>query len=198
MLELYLPYLIALAIGMETPGHGQDVATIAAVPEATEEAVKPGTAAEEIGAATQAATEEVAEAVATATEGARTPEPQIATGQYTTALEVKPILGMTKLQWAAISHDGGNDLLYFSNLLAWRCGLWEIRYGINGAPATEVFEMEPCHEDTAQPNAMVDLVNYPIWVTLPGESIQILRIEVTFDDGTEDFVEVERSRILLP
>ena len=169
MFELYLPYLIALAVGIEVPGQGEAELAETAMQES-----------------------------ATSTDALREPEPQIATGQYTTALEVKPILGMTKLQWAAISNDGGNDLLYFSNLLAWRCGLWEIRYGINGAPATEVFDMEPCHEGTAQPNGMVDLVNYPIWVTYPGESIQTLRIEVTFDDGTEDFVEVERSRILLP
>jgi len=184
MFELYLPYLIALAVGIEMPGAGEGQVAVADIAVAAEGSGKPAT------------TQETATAVSTGAE--REPEPQVATGQYTTALEVKPILGMTKLQWAAISHDGGNDLLYFSNLLAWRCGLWEIRYGINGAPATEVFEMEPCHENTAQPNAMVDLVQYPIWVTLPGESIQTLRIEVTFDDGTEDFVEVERNRILLP
>lgn len=189
MLELYLPYLIALSLGMEMPAEGS-AATATAVAETS--------AGQSVDANANAVSAEASAPVTAGTSTARDPEPQVATGQFTTALEVKPILGMTKLQWAAISNEGGNDLLYFSNLLAWRCGLWEIRYGINGAPATNVLEMEPCHLDTAQPNAMTDVVGYPIWITQPGDSIQTLRIEVTFDDGTEDFVEVERRQILLP
>ena len=39
----------------------------------------------------------------------------------------------------------GQDLLYFTNLLAWRCGLTAIRYRINANEPVE-FTMEPCYE----------------------------------------------------
>lgn len=202
MLELYLPYLIALSLGLDMPTEGRAPDTGNATNLITEQSAEGG--ANAVAAAVANATAEVsataAETTATTagTNAAREPEPQVATGQFTTALEVAPIVAMTKLNWVAISNDGSNDLLYFSNLLAWRCGMWEIRYGINGAPATNVLEMEPCHTNTASPNAMTDVINYPIWVTLPGESIQSVRVEVTFDDGSEDFAEMQRTQILLP
>lgn len=196
MFELYLPYLIALGLGMEMPPEGQAiVADTAQVATTQTQTTQTQTAS---GNSSTESAEAPAAQVTTGTTALREPEPQVATGQFTTALEVKPILSMTKVNWAAISTDSGSDMLFFSNLLAWRCGLWEVRYGINGAPADTVLEMEPCHMDTAQPNAMTDVVGYPIWVTFPGGSIDTLRIEVTFDDGTEDFVEVQRTQIVLP
>ena len=162
MLELYLPYLIALALGMDV------------------QAAEPGENSGTLPAET-----------------VRAPEPQVVDGSYTSAIEVKPILDMTQVQWVAIGTESGNDLLYFSTLLAWRCGLWEIRYGING-DATTVLPMEPCHMDSLAPGAMVDLINFPIYLTFPKDSIQTLRIELTFDDGTEDFVDLARAQILLP
>ena len=74
----------------------------------------------------------------------RAPEAQVPTGQYTTAAEVRPILGMTKQSWAAVRLYEGQDLVYFTHLLSWRCGLWSIRWGVNGAPATNEVPLEPC------------------------------------------------------
>lgn len=196
MFELYLPYLIALGLGIDMPPETQAaVADTAQVETQQTQTAQTQTAS---GNSSTQSTQSPTATATTSTATAREPEPQVATGQFTTALEVKPILSMTKANWAAISTDSGSDMLFFSNLLAWRCGLWEIRYGINGAPADTVLEMEPCHIDTAQPNGITDVVGYPIWVTFPGGSISSVRIEVTFDDGTEDFVEVQRTQIVLP
>ncbi len=174
MFELYLPYLIATAFGMSF----EDSQTAVIVPQAEE-------IAPEVEVAETATSNWVA-------------EPQVADGRYTSAIEVKPILGMTERNWVAIDNDGTNDLVYFTHLMAWRCGLFEIRYGFNGDPADTVLPMEPCYMDTGQPNGLVDIINYPIYLVMPSESVQSVRIEVVFDDATESGVELLRNQIVMP
>ncbi len=171
MFDLLLPYVIGLAIGIEPDAPVEDLG-LALLPPVVE------------GSGDLAVMGD--------------PEPQIPTGKFTTAVEVKPILGMTKDNWVAVRAYEGQDLLYFSHLLAWRCGLWDISYGVNGAPAETVVGMEPCHEDTAQPNSLMDVINYPIYATLPLDSVETVYVEVVFDDGTTDFAQFNRSEILIP
>jgi hypothetical protein len=116
---------------------------------------------------------------------------------YTTAAEVKPILLMTKAQWIAIREYDGKDLIYFTNLLAWRCGVEQIAWGINGGPATTVMPMEPCHEDTAQPNALLMETILP-YAEAPLGAITSVSLAVTFDDGSVETAEYERKAVLMP
>ncbi len=128
----------------------------------------------------------------------RMPEAQDATGKFLNATEVRPILDATKASWVAVRLYEGQDLLYFTNLLSWRCGLWEIRYGINGAPADQVLEMEPCHLETTQPGAVTDPVGFPIYLTFAPDSVQSVTVEIDYDDGTTDVATFERGGILIP
>ncbi len=138
-----------------------------------------------------------ASAVEQATE-TRTPEPQDPTGRFLNATEVRPILDATKASWVAVRLYEGQDLLYFTNLLTWRCGFWEIRYGINGAPVNQVLAMEPCHVDTAQPGGITDPVGFPIYLTFAPDSVQSVTVEIDYDDGTTDVATFERNGILIP
>jgi len=131
-------------------------------------------------------------------EAARLPESQTPTGRFTTASEVKPILGMTRASWIAIGQQDGTDFVYFTNLVAWRCGLWEIRYGLNGGPPETVLPLEPCYDETASPNAITDPVTYPIYVVAPGGSVESIELEILFDDGTTDAAVYSRQSVLMP
>lgn len=117
---------------------------------------------------------------------------------FTTAAEVKPILDATKPQWIAVREFDGKDLLYFTNLLAWRCGVSEIRYGLNGAAAETVFAMEPCHNGTAQPNALMMANGELPYITLDLASVATVSVRVVFDDDTTTTADYDRKAILTP
>lgn len=180
MIDLFLPLVIGIAIGIEPPQ--KDVA----------QASEPVTTTQ----MTQA--EQLEQGSGDDLSAAREPEPQIPTGKYTTAIEIRPILGMTKTNWVGVREFNGNDLIYFSHLMAWRCGLWDIRYGINGEPATNVVPMEPCNEEYAQPNVMVDIENFLPYVVYPLGSVESVYVEIVYDDGGTDFGQFERNEVRIP
>ena len=116
----------------------------------------------------------------------------------TTAAEIRPILDMTKPQWIALREYDGQDLLYFSHLLAWRCGLTSVAYGLNGAPAETPFDMEPCYEDEAVPNAIKAEDGRMIYIIQPLGSITSITVQVTYDDGSTDIADYVRKAVLMP
>jgi hypothetical protein len=124
-------------------------------------------------------------------------EDQTPTGQFTTAGEVKPILSMTKQSWVAVREYDGKDIVYFTNLLAWRCGVAQISYQINDGVET-VFDAEPCQLDYATPNAMVDIENFLPYIEAPLKSVESVRVHVIYDDLSEDEVTVTRKEVLMP
>ena len=140
-----------------------------------------------------------AQGIATATpEVPRPVEDQTATGQFTTAAEVKPILEATKGNWVAIRNYEGQDLVYFTHLMSWRCGLWEVRYGLNGAAPDTLLEMEPCHIGTATPNAMTAVDEVLPYISQPADSIDSINVAVSYDDGTADMASFSRAEVLIP
>ncbi len=112
---------------------------------------------------------------------------------FTTTAEVKPIVGAIKSNWIAVRPWEGNDLLYFTNLLAWRCGLSQIEYSVNGNEMTTLIT-EPCYEDEAAPNALKlsDILPY---LTFDPNSVQTIDVKVTFDDGTQENASFERAAV---
>lgn len=122
-----------------------------------------------------------------------TAEDQTATGRMVTASEVRPILTVTKGSWIAVREWDGNDLLYFTNLLAWRCGLHEIRYAVNGGPE-QVLEAEPCYTEEGAPNALKVEGILP-YVVLPLGSVQSVTVRVLYDDLSVDSVDYDRQAV---
>jgi hypothetical protein len=111
-----------------------------------------------------------------------------------TAQDAKQILSMTKASWVAVREYDGRDLLYFTNLLAWRCGVERIRFSVNGERLAPL-EHEPCHEDEAAPNALYSDEILP-YLTYPLGSVQSVTVEVAFPDGSEERGEYQRGAVL--
>ncbi len=124
--------------------------------------------------------------------------PIAATAQgFTTAAEVKPILGATKGNWVAVREFDGNDLVYFTHLESWRCGLDGVNYGINSDVADQVWELETCYEDEGAPNAMKAEGRLP-YITLPLGSVKTITVELVYDDGSLESAAFERAAIMTP
>lgn len=114
--------------------------------------------------------------------------------QMQTAAEVKPILQMTKGNWVAVREYDGRDLLYFTHLEVFRCGLEQIRYVINdGKPS--VWETPPCAGDDTFSEIPADRLPYQVF---PLGSLQRVRIELTYDDGDIEVESYERGAIMTP
>ncbi|MGR3540480.1 MAG: hypothetical protein ACU0BS_03515 [Hasllibacter sp.] len=115
------------------------------------------------------------------------------TGQFTTADEVRPILTQTKDQWISLRDFDGQDLLYFTQLDSWRCGLAEVRVSVNGGPL-ETREMEPCHLEAATPNEIRgDVLPY---TTHGSGEVRNVAVMIVYDDGTSDVGVYDRAQIM--
>jgi len=114
---------------------------------------------------------------------------------FTTAAEVAPILEMTRANWVAVREFDGQDLVYFTHLLSWRCGIATITYSVNGGPEA-VFPAEPCYRDEAQPNAlkMTEVLPYAV---APLGSIQTVKVRLDMGDGTSMTATYDRAGVLI-
>ncbi|WP_323783387.1 hypothetical protein [Leisingera sp.] len=126
-------------------------------------------------------------AQAASTQSSLAAEPQQATGRFTTALEVKPILAATHGSWIHVREFDGQDLLYVTHLWSWRCGLAQVKLGVNGNPP-EIWPLPDCHLEEGFPNIIKDEDGMP-YRSYPLGSLQQVAVEVTYDDlSTETLV----------
>lgn len=167
MFEFFLPYLIGTALGIE--------------PSQT----------------SMAAVNTDVSAVSLALDVVSEPAVPIMDIGFTSAQEVRPMLEMTKNNWVAVRSDSGQDILYFTTLLTWRCGLTSISYGVNGAPPSQPLEMEPCYAGTSAPNAMAVSDGFSPYVTFKADSLETITVAVAFDDGSGEALTFKRSDVML-
>jgi len=122
-------------------------------------------------------------------------EPQTPTGRFTTATEVKPILNATKANWILVREFDGKDLLYVTHLMAWRCGLVEMRVGINGN-TPEILPLPDCHLDQPSPGALLETDGLP-YTSYGLGSIAMVEVEITYDDLSKDSVKFNRNGMII-
>ena len=125
-----------------------------------------------------------------------TAEPQDATGKFTTATEVKPILTATKGSWVAVREYDGKDLLYVTHIWGWRCGLKAMAISVNGE-AMQNWPLPPCHMKYTTPNAMLEDDGLP-YLSLRLGAVETIDIQIVYDDLSMDAASFERSNVLIP
>ena len=118
--------------------------------------------------------------------------PVTAQAQFSTAAEVKPILQMIIPQWVSLREYNGQDLLYFTLLEVYRCGLEQIRYRINGEKP-RIWQAEPCEDDVTFKELGEDRLPY---AQFPLQSVNEVIIELIYDDGTTQVETFSRDAIL--
>lgn len=122
-------------------------------------------------------------------------EDQTPTGKFTTAAEIKQIVALTRPNWIAVREYNGQDWVYATQLLSWRCGMHEVRFSVNDGPM-EVWELPECQLDTSTPNAFPeDSLPYR---TYPPGHVQSIAVEVLFDDLDTDSASYARQDVLIP
>ncbi|KAJ55256.1 hypothetical protein ACMU_11185 [Actibacterium mucosum KCTC 23349] len=117
---------------------------------------------------------------------------------FTTAEEVRPILEVTQANWIAVREYEGQDLLYFTHLASFRCGLFAIAYGVNTDVADQLFEAEPCYREEPAPNALKMENGALPFVGLPLGSVEYVTITITYLDGVQSTVRFDRADIQIP
>ncbi|TCL10049.1 hypothetical protein BXY66_2117 [Shimia isoporae] len=125
----------------------------------------------------------------------REAEDQTPTGKFLTAGEVRPILEATKSNWIGVREFDGHDLVYFTHLVSWRCGLYEVHFSVNGGEK-EVFPIDECPPDIA--NAMAIPDGTPVFVTRELGSVQTVEVELLYDDLGTDVVTFQRDAVKMP
>jgi hypothetical protein len=100
--------------------------------------------------------------------------------------QVKQILEMTKDSWVAFRNYDGRQLYYLTHLVAWRCGIREVRYSENSDSLDQEWPLPPCNE--SMPNAVPQ--DAKVYERRPLASVSALAVQVVFDDGTMSPVRV--------
>ena len=118
--------------------------------------------------------------------------PMTAQAQFNSAAEVKPILQMIIPQWVSLREYDGQDLLYFTLLEVYRCGLEQIRYRINGEKP-RIWQADPCEDDVTFKE--IDENRLP-YAEFPLQSVDEVIIELIYDDGTTQVETFPRASIL--
>ena len=100
--------------------------------------------------------------------------------------EHKRMLEMTWTSWILIQQNPGNEaqqLIYFTGMVSWRCGIGKAMYGFNGEGLNTELKFPPCEEKDpmAIPPDFMPFMESP-----PG--LQTMQVQVTYKDGTQSAV----------
>jgi len=97
----------------------------------------------------------------------------------------RQVLDQFWTSWIAFDASGNTGLVYYTQLLSYRCGIKEARYSLNGETLEKTLVLPPCN--AKDPYALPDN-------TMPffkiGEEVKSMAVQLTYVDGTKSPVRV--------
>ena len=90
----------------------------------------------------------------------------------------KKILEQLWTAWIAFREWQGLTV-YFTHLISYRCGIAEVRYGLNDEPVERVWPLPPCDENN--PHAVPE--DAKIYMNIPHDTAA-MRVQLTYRDGS--------------
>ena len=94
--------------------------------------------------------------------------------------QIKPILQMTKANWIGYRDYDGQQLIYFTHLESWTCGIASVRYGLNGQAAEQIWPLATC--DPKKPNQVDKERPY---LSFPLGHVKSIAVRLIFSDQSE-------------
>ena len=92
----------------------------------------------------------------------------------------KQILDQFWTSWIAFDASGNHGLVYFTQMLSYRCAIKEVRYGLNGGSLEKAIDMPPCNDK--DPYAIPD--NFLPYFKV-GDDVSSMLVQITYADGTQ-------------
>jgi hypothetical protein len=104
------------------------------------------------------------------------------------------ILGLTKGSWAYFRDYNGRQLIYFTHLEVYRCGISQVRYSLNSQALDKEWKLQPCNLK-APHNITTDRP----YITLPLGTAMSIAVQLTFTDGSKSqVVRIDSENQLIP
>ncbi len=93
------------------------------------------------------------------------------------------ILDMTRGSWAYFRDYNGRQLVYFTHLEAYRCGIAAVRYSLNTDALDKDWALQPC--DPKKPH---NITTDKPYIALPLGTAKSIAVQLTFNDGSKSKV----------
>ena len=93
------------------------------------------------------------------------------------------ILEMTKGNWAYFRDFNGRQLIYFTHLESYRCGIERVSYSLESDALDREWKLQPCHPD--RPN---ESTTDTLYIGFPPGTAGSIALQLTFKDGSKSAV----------
>lgn len=93
------------------------------------------------------------------------------------------ILAMTQGNWVHFRDYNGRQLIYFTHLEAYRCGIAVVRYSINTDALDKVWPLQPC-----DPNKPHNITTTKPYLSLPPGAARSITVQLSYHDGTQSAI----------
>lgn len=93
------------------------------------------------------------------------------------------ILDMTRGNWVYFRDFNGRQLLYFTHLESYRCGIDRVSYSLDSDALDREWKLQPC--DPAKPH---EITTDRPYISLPPGTASSVSVQLTFRDGSKSAV----------